>query len=158
MDQPLWQHNRHTQTHTHTHTHTHKHTHIHTHTHTNTHTQHRRDRPLGQRNRGCGAQGLMHGAGFPRHYDPGALFWLTRHISSCKRDLFPCQKRPISIPKETYLYGKRDLFTWQKRQKININRSLLPLPHTSGMLVLVGLFCLITGLFWHFRIPQVRSY
>ena len=29
------------------------------------------------------------------------------------------------------------------------------LARTSGMLVLVGLFCLIIGLSWHWRIPQV---
>ena len=32
-----------------------------------------------------------------------------------KRDLFIWQKRPIYMEKETYLYGKRDLFIWQKR-------------------------------------------
>ena len=26
-----------------------------------------------------------------------------------------CQKRPICMGKETYLYGKRDLFVWEKR-------------------------------------------
>ena len=28
------------------------------------------------------------------------------------------------------------------------------MPRALGMLVLVGLFCLIIGLFWHVRIPQ----
>ena len=32
-----------------------------------------------------------------------------------KRDLFIWQKRPIHMAKETYSYGKRDLFIWQKR-------------------------------------------
>ena len=32
-----------------------------------------------------------------------------------KRDLFIWQKRPIHMAKEAYLYGKRDLFIWQKR-------------------------------------------
>jgi hypothetical protein len=32
-----------------------------------------------------------------------------------KRDLFMWQKRPVHVAKETYLYGKRDLFIWQKR-------------------------------------------
>ena len=26
-----------------------------------------------------------------------------------------CQKRDLCMTKETYLHGKRDLFTWQKR-------------------------------------------
>ena len=44
---------------------------------------------------------------------------------SSKRDSIPhywytwgphkCQKRPIYMAKEAYLYGKRGLFTWQKR-------------------------------------------
>jgi hypothetical protein len=32
-----------------------------------------------------------------------------------KRDLFIWQKRPMYMAKETYVYGKRDLFIWQKR-------------------------------------------
>ena len=32
-----------------------------------------------------------------------------------KRDLFIWQKRPIYMAKETYSYDKRDLFIWQKR-------------------------------------------
>ncbi len=32
-----------------------------------------------------------------------------------KRDLFIWQQRPIHMAKETYSYGKRDLFIWQKR-------------------------------------------
>jgi len=32
-----------------------------------------------------------------------------------KRDLFPCQKKPIHMSKETYSHVKRDLFTCQKR-------------------------------------------
>ena len=32
-----------------------------------------------------------------------------------KRDLLTWQKRPTYMAKETYLPGKRDLLTWQKR-------------------------------------------
>ena len=34
---------------------------------------------------------------------------------SVKRDLYQCQKRPISVSKRTYISVKRDLYLCQKR-------------------------------------------
>ena len=40
-----------------------------------------------------------------------------------KRDLFIWQKRPIHMAKETYSYGKRDLFIWQKRPNTQVKEA-----------------------------------
>ena len=67
-------------------------------------------------------------------------------------------KETYYMAKETYSYGKYSVRTVDGqcgqfryagicRSLLPCNRFLLTLTHTSGMLVLVGLFCLIIGLF-----------
>ena len=92
---------------------------------------------------------------------------------SVQRDLLHAmreyQKRPIirhaEVSKETsytpcgsvqrdLLYAKSNLLyaitiIWQRKLILYLCWQ------TSGILVLVGLFCLIIGLFWHVRIPQL---
>ena len=107
----------------HTHTHTHTHTHIHTHTHTHTRVSERASekefRPCRKRER----VGVFVCAGKRERV---RVFVCAGKRVSCfrrpSRDLLQCQKRPITVSKETYYSVKRYLLQCQKRP-ITVSRA-----------------------------------
>ena len=97
--------------------------------------------------------------------------WYVRYASTsrsllpCNRSLLPYNRSLLTLTHTSYVrYASisRSLLPCN-RSLLLYNRSLLTLPHTSyvsaatapkDVVLVIGLFCLIIGLFWHLRIRQ----